>query len=183
MRRRSRLGEELLMAAFVVAGVAVHHYRLSIPPLDEPRLWPWWMWAGSAGLAAFILYALARLILAFLYRIPYRERIFKTPVRGPESGWVYVLSNASMPGVYKVGSTARDPAARARELRTTGIATPFVVAWSVDCDYARRVEIQAHRLLDGCRISADREFFKTDLGTIRKAIGKAGKHVKQAMPQ
>jgi len=180
MRRRSRLSDEAWIAGLMAAGVAVHHYRLSLPPLDMPRFWPWWMWTAAGGLVALVVYVLARLVLAIIHRVPYRERIFKTPAKGTESGWVYVLANVAMPGLYKIGSTSGDPNERARELHTTGVAAPFTVRWALSCDYARRVEIQTHRLLAGCRISADREFFKADIAAIKTAICRAQEHVQQA---
>jgi len=182
MRRRSRLGDEAWIAALVVGCLAVRRYRFYLPPLDQPRFWPWGMWAGAVALAAILAYTLARLAVAIVRRVPYRERIFRTPAKGPEWGWVYVLANASMPGVYKVGSTGGSPQDRARELHTTGVAAPFVVKWATHCEFARRVEIQTHRLLAGARVSADREFFKSDLITIKRAIRQAREHVTAACP-
>ena len=46
-------------------------------------------------------------------------------------GYVYMLTNASMPGMFKVGRTVRDSRGRARELYTTGVPTPFEVAFEV----------------------------------------------------
>jgi hypothetical protein len=45
-------------------------------------------------------------------------------------GYLYVLVNSSMPGLVKVGKTARSPTQRADELSgVTGVATPFIVAF------------------------------------------------------
>ncbi len=77
-------------------------------------------------------------------------------------GWVYVLVNASMPGLSKVGCTTRAPHDRAAELSgVTGVATPFVVAYEqafADCHAA---ESAIHAELDGrgLRVHARREFF------------------------
>ncbi len=79
-----------------------------------------------------------------------------------EQGWVYVLVNASMPGLSKVGCTTRAPHDRAAELSgVTGVATPFVVAYEqafADCHAAERA---VHAELDrrGLRVHAKREFF------------------------
>ena len=43
------------------------------------------------------------------------------------TGWVYVLSNPSIPSQVKVGWTKGRPAARAKELQGTGVPTPFKV--------------------------------------------------------
>ena len=77
-------------------------------------------------------------------------------------GLLYVLVNSSMPNLVKIGKTERDTEARARELScSTGVPTPFLVAyeeWFDDCSDA---ENQVHRLLEsqGFRIADNREFF------------------------
>jgi len=35
-------------------------------------------------------------------------------------GWVYVMTNKSMPGLVKIGYSTKDPSARADELGTRG---------------------------------------------------------------
>lgn len=75
-------------------------------------------------------------------------------------GYVYVLSNHTMPGMVKIGRTINNPARRARQLRTTGVPGTFRVvysAWSSDCVSA---ETTVHRLLAGSRVAKDREFFR-----------------------
>lgn len=43
-------------------------------------------------------------------------------------GWVYVLENESMPGVYKIGMTTSTPEKRAKDISSsTGVPTPFIV--------------------------------------------------------
>lgn len=82
-------------------------------------------------------------------------------------GYVYCLSNASMPGIFKVGMTRRSPEARAAELFTTGVSVPFVI------EFAKRVtnpvgkERIIHRLLLAERLNSRREFFRTSYDTIR----------------
>ena len=45
-------------------------------------------------------------------------------------GFVYVLSNASMPGLIKVGMTTKVPDGRAKELSSdTSTPTPFIVEY------------------------------------------------------
>lgn len=44
-------------------------------------------------------------------------------------GFVYVLSNAGMPGLLKIGSSTKVPTARAAELNTTGVPSPFEVEY------------------------------------------------------
>jgi hypothetical protein len=79
-----------------------------------------------------------------------------------EQGWVYLLVNASIPGLVKVGQTTGLPKMRAAELsRHTGVATPFVLVFEqafADCVAAER---DVHAILDRCgmRYKPNREFF------------------------
>jgi hypothetical protein len=79
-----------------------------------------------------------------------------------EQGWVYVLVNSSIPGMYKVGRTTRLPSERAAELSAaTGVATPFVIAFEQEFADCVTAEQQIHAELDrrGHRIAPNREFF------------------------
>jgi T5orf172 domain len=75
-------------------------------------------------------------------------------------GYVYLLTNRSMPGIVKIGSSERNPVERAAELFTTGVASPFSVrrVWTVYS--SRLVEQQLHRELNQFRVSRSREFFR-----------------------
>lgn len=86
-------------------------------------------------------------------------------------GWVYILTNPSMPGLVKIGLTTRSLETRAAELAAaTGVPVPFVIAWGravSDCAYVERV---VHRMLDDRRVSGKREFFRCDVKTARQVI-------------
>jgi hypothetical protein len=77
-----------------------------------------------------------------------------------------------MPGIIKVGFTTKPPHLRARELHSTGVPTPFAVAWARECIDPRAVEYLAHQALDKCRVSGKREFFRCDVRTAVKVINK-----------
>ncbi|AHJ14177.1 GIY-YIG nuclease family protein [Sulfurospirillum multivorans] len=77
-----------------------------------------------------------------------------------DSGYVYILINQSMPGLIKVGKTKRDSRSRARELYSTGIPTPFQVAFEIFCDDYELVEKKIHEKLADFRVNNNREFFK-----------------------
>lgn len=81
-------------------------------------------------------------------------------------GYVYVLSNPVMPGLYKIGKTTRDPNARANELYQTGVPAPFKVEHSVKCPDCDTLEYELHQCFEDDRLRSDREFFTTNLGTI-----------------
>jgi hypothetical protein len=79
-------------------------------------------------------------------------------------GHVYILINARMPGLLKIGQTTRTPEERAQELSCgTAVPTPFAVAWSVpvsDCEAAERA---VHARLAPYRDAPGREFFAAPL--------------------
>jgi len=78
-------------------------------------------------------------------------------------GWVYCLSNPSMPGLLKVGITERTPEERAKELSTTGVPTPFVIEFAKRVKNPAQKESTLHALLEKYaeRTNARREFFRT----------------------
>jgi DNA-directed RNA polymerase subunit RPC12/RpoP len=77
-------------------------------------------------------------------------------------GFVYILSNSSMPDLIKIGITERDPYQRAFELNATGVPEPFhVEAFFVSDDPLRDEEV-IHALLDEFRVRNNREFFRLD---------------------
>ncbi|MDE2370279.1 MAG: GIY-YIG nuclease family protein [Burkholderiales bacterium] len=85
-------------------------------------------------------------------------------------GWVYVIVNKAMPGVVKVGHSMKDPVLRARELGGTGIPHPFEVAFDDVVEDPRRIELQAHSVLEECRESANREWFRCGVGEAVAAL-------------
>lgn len=78
-------------------------------------------------------------------------------------GYIYVLSNPSIPGKVKIGMTTRSPDERAAELSTaTGIPTKFAVVFSLlvdDCEKAEKL-VFSELESQGLRTSPDREFFE-----------------------
>lgn len=79
-------------------------------------------------------------------------------------GFVYVLGNHLMPGVYKVGYTDRSPRQRCEEIsRATGVPFDFQVICYAEYENPRDREQWIHRELAKYRTSPDHEFFKCDL--------------------
>nr|WP_188902765.1 GIY-YIG nuclease family protein [Deinococcus aerophilus] len=76
------------------------------------------------------------------------------------SGYVYVLSNASMPGLLKIGRTRQDPFSRAQSLRTTGVPTPFRVEFCLWSPDPAGLEMHLHQTFASRRIERSREFFQ-----------------------
>ena len=93
------------------------------------------------------------------------------------SGYVYILSNAGMPGLLKIGLTERMPQARAKELQTTGVPHPFQLEFSVSVPDCQAAERQVHKLLEqnGVRATGDREFFALSIdmaiATVQFVVG------------
>ncbi len=75
-------------------------------------------------------------------------------------GYVYILSNPTMPGLVKVGCTDRSPADRVAELSSsTGVPTPFVLELAVFLPNHTEVEQAIHQQLADYLVSGSREFF------------------------
>jgi hypothetical protein len=74
-------------------------------------------------------------------------------------GFIYVLTNDSIPGTVKIGVTGWLPEDRAKDLWTTGVPEPFKVAYRMVSSRDRAVERKAHELLNEFRPNKKREFF------------------------
>lgn len=84
-------------------------------------------------------------------------------------GFVYLMTNPSMPGLFKVGCTERAPSARARELsRPTGVPEHFELLCYAEFESFELRERDLHRFLDAHRASSNREFFQT--AALRRAV-------------
>ena len=83
------------------------------------------------------------------------------------AGFVYVLLNPSFPDQVKIGLTTGRPEARAKELRATGVPTPFVLVYDELVSDCREVERVLHERFAGYRVSSDREFFRIP---VREAV-------------
>ena len=91
-------------------------------------------------------------------------------------GFIYILSNPSLPGLLKIGKTSKDPKTRGDELYATGIPTPFKLEYMAFCDDMDTLEIQVHKKLESYRPNKDREFFKVSRMTAINVIQKEGKN-------
>jgi hypothetical protein len=85
------------------------------------------------------------------------------------NNFVYVLSNESMPGVYKIGKTL-NIRERLRNLDSTSTPTPFKVELLLQCENHDLVESKMHKIFNNLRIRANREFFKVDLASLEEAL-------------
>lgn len=82
-------------------------------------------------------------------------------------GWIYVLSNPSMPGMYKIGLTRNHPSQRANQLsRSSGSPSDFVVEAKFISSDPERDEKIIHEALSRFRVTQSREFFSCKLDRI-----------------
>ena len=73
--------------------------------------------------------------------------------------YIYVATNESIPNIVKIGFTRRNPSERMVELDTTGVPTPFDIAFVACLEDAKNLEQLVHRALNYSRVRNDREFF------------------------
>lgn len=87
-------------------------------------------------------------------------------------GFIYILSNPSLPGLLKIGKTSKDPKTRGDELYATGTPEPFKLEYMAFSDDMDSLERMVHKKLDSYRPNKDREFFKVSrlaaINTIQK---------------
>jgi T5orf172 domain len=87
-----------------------------------------------------------------------------------EPGWVYALSNESMPGLIKIGFTSRPPLERLEEANapnTFGPPTPYRIEFAKRVRNANQREKMIHRILSRDRVNMSREFFRVHLEVVR----------------
>lgn len=80
-------------------------------------------------------------------------------------GYVYILSNPSMPGLLKIGMTRFDPTRRVQELSSaTGVPTQFQLIYYREFHNCVAAELEIHSILaaKGMRYNDQREFFSVD---------------------
>jgi len=79
------------------------------------------------------------------------------------SGYVYILSNESMPGLLKIGRSKYGGASRKPSLQTTGVPAAFKLEFEIFTQDMVELEKLAHEKLQDSRYSENREFFKVDI--------------------
>lgn len=85
-----------------------------------------------------------------------------------EYGFVYLLKNESMKGIYKIGFTTKHPRTRMAELsRATSCPVPFELLAFFDSDDPQHAERRIHNELAEYRVNSGREFFHARLELIQ----------------
>lgn len=86
-------------------------------------------------------------------------------------GFVYIMQNDLMSGIYKIGVTSRQVFKRAEELSSaTGVAERYSPAYYLETSEAKLLESRVHKELQEYRINPAREFFRCPMRIAIDAI-------------
>ena len=89
-------------------------------------------------------------------------------------GYVYVMSNPSMPDLLKIGFSSKDPKERAAELsKDTSVPKPFVLEYEAHVENPKGYEQSVHKRLQQKRPNKSREFFECSIEEAVIAIKEA----------
>jgi hypothetical protein len=100
----------------------------------------------------------------------------KSQAQLTKAGHIYVISNIGSFGkeVYKIGMTRRlEPTDRVKELGDASVPFPFDIHMMISCDDAPSLENALHKALHKNRVNKikpRKEFFRTDINTIKKIV-------------
>ena len=95
---------------------------------------------------------------------------------GDYDSWVYILSNPTMPYMFKIGYTKNTPDERARQIsNATGVALPYKVEWAYHCYDGFGLEQEVHHKLEAYRVNNNREFFQISLDEAKDTVVELGK--------
>ena len=96
-----------------------------------------------------------------LTRNPWGENQSATANLDPNVGFVYVISNPSLPdNLIKIGFTTRDPTERIKELDQAGLPTAYIEHYRIFTKDARQLEARLHQHFSTSRFSENKEFFQ-----------------------
>jgi len=82
-------------------------------------------------------------------------------------GYIYAMSNKSMPGILKIGMTERSIEERLQEANGTFTLIPFIVEISKKVLNCKEKEKCIHQILQSKRVTSNREFFEVTLEEIK----------------
>jgi hypothetical protein len=86
-------------------------------------------------------------------------------------GFVYILTNAAMPGYIKVGLTRQDDvASRVKQLDNTSLPLPFECYFAARVPDCARLERTLHFVFGEKRARGNREFFTADPDVVKAII-------------
>ena len=86
------------------------------------------------------------------------------------NGYVYILSNPSMPGLLKIGRSIHGGRSRAKDIYQTGVPTPFKLEFEIYAEDCVECEMLVHEELCNERVSESREFFRVEINDAVKTL-------------
>lgn len=101
----------------------------------------------------------------YLNALPKKEIKYEPRDNADEknTGFIYILENEAMKGLYKIGSSARkDIDKRLKELYSTNVPFPFKCVFSCKVKDYKEAEKSIHKALDKHRVNPQREFFEIE---------------------
>jgi hypothetical protein len=102
---------------------------------------------------------ITRAITFSLTAAGYSRQIFGKPLSDMQRGRIYIMTNACIPNLVKIGKTAGSPTARANQLWSSGVPVPFSVIASVPTHDIHGTEARVFCVLRQYRWHHKREFF------------------------
>lgn len=111
--------------------------------------------------------------------VTYYGEAFIDPTNGVvKPQYVYIMVNASVPGICKIGFTTTSVYQRAREISAaTGVVSPWYPVFTYKCGNGEMLEMEVHRYLEqrDIRINDKREGFAITSDAARIIIEQLGK--------
>jgi hypothetical protein len=100
------------------------------------------------------------------------------PSNGEGEDIIYIMSNPSFPGLFKIGYTGKEIDIRRKDLsKASGVPTPFRVEYTYRVHgRGMQLESEIHSKLKEYRLNNDREFFEIGLKQAIEAVKEVGKN-------
>lgn len=83
---------------------------------------------------------------------------------------IYILTNAGMPGLIKIGLTTTSVEQRMKELCGTGVPYPFECHYAAVVENGRYVENTIHTAFGDHRVPSGKEFFRIDKEKVKAIL-------------
>jgi hypothetical protein len=93
-------------------------------------------------------------------------------------GYIYVLENPSFPGMVKIGMTNQSNVNKRVAQLSTGVPTPFTVAYQAQVSDPATVETVLHKEFDHSRVADNREWFEVSAQEVKDVVWKIDEGVR-----
>lgn len=98
-----------------------------------------------------------------------------------KEGFLYVMRNPHLPGIYKIGKT-KNPASRRKSLSATSLPEAYECLLSYAVRDKDRAESLAFSMLHDFRYANNKEFFFADIAQITCICGQVQRHINLGVP-